>query len=106
MMKNLRPKTADEYVNLVDEAVIEVDELMACIEFDTEEPGDQLRVLEPLLASLKTLRNSMADGSYQFDNKDLPFMTVANKMSSQLPFSQLLSVINDTHRYGLNTETD
>lgn len=105
-MRNLRPKTVEAYVHLVDQAIIEVEELMACIEFEVDDAGDQLRVLEPLVSSLKALRAGMADGSYQFENRDLPFMEVATKMSSQLPFSQLLTVINDTHRYGLNIETD
>lgn len=105
-MRDQRPKTAEEYVKLVDDAIVEVDELMACIEFEMDDPGDRLRIIEPLLSSLKALRASMADGSYQFENKDLPFMEVANRMSSQLPFSELLASINETHRNGLNIESD
>jgi len=105
-MVSMKPKTAQQYVEMVDQAIIEVDEFIACLEFDMEDPGDQLRVLTPLLQSLRDLRASMADGSYQFENKDLPFMEVAQKLNTQLPFSHLLALINDTHRYGLDIESD
>jgi hypothetical protein len=103
-MVNMRPKTAEAYVHLVDQAIIEVDEFIACLEFDMEDPGDQLRVLQPLLQSLHELRESMRNGSYVFEKKDLPFMEVANRLSTQLPFSNLLALINETHRNGLNVD--
>jgi hypothetical protein len=105
-MVDMRAKTAEAYVRLVDQAIIEIEEFIACLEFDMDDPGDQLRVLTPLFDELKLLRQSMADGSYEFENKDLPFMDVANKLSSQLPFAQLLVAINQTHRYGLNIESE
>ena len=97
-----RPKTVEEYVKLVDQAIIEVDEMMACIEFESEDSGSQSRFLDPVLANLRDIRASMADGSYSFDDKDLPFMGVANKLGNTLPFSELLAVINITHRKGLD----
>ncbi|MBF0470624.1 MAG: general secretion pathway protein GspF [Gammaproteobacteria bacterium] len=105
-MIDQRPTTAEEYVHLVEQAIIEVEEFMACLEFDMEDPGQQLQVLEPILAQVKVLRAGMADGSYRFVNEDLPFMNVANRLSSQLPFTNLLAVINRTHRYGLNIEQE
>ncbi len=103
-MYSLKPKSAEEYVRFVEQALIEVDELRACYEFDTEEDGGQLRFLEPVEQGLKKLRASMADGSYQFENRDLPFMEIANKYKSQLPFANLLAVINHTHRNGLDVD--
>ncbi len=105
-MVDMRAKTVEEYVRLVDQAVVEIDEFIACLEFDMDDPGEQLKVLSPLLESAKAIRQSMADGSYEFENKDLPFMEVANRLSSQLPFAQLLVAINQTHRYGLNIESE
>lgn len=105
-MASMKPKTAREYVDLVDQAIIEVDEFIACLEFDMEDPGDQLRILSPILENLREIRAAMADGGYEFENKDLPFMAVANKLNTQLPFSHMLALINDTHRNGLNIETD
>ena len=105
-MVDMRAKTVEDYVRLVDQAVVEIDEFIACLEFDMDDPGDQLNVLNPLLESATDIRKSMADGSYEFENKDLPFMEVANRLSAQLPFAQLLVAINQTHRYGLNIETE
>ena len=105
-MVDMRAKTVEAYVSLVDQAIVEIDEFIACLEFDMDEPGDQLLVLNPLLEEVNHVRNGMADGSYEFENKDLPFMEVANRLSSQLPFTQLLEAINQTHRYGLKIESD
>lgn len=105
-MVDLRPKTAEAYVKMVDQAIVEIEEFIACLEFDMEDPGDQLRVLNPLLEQVREMRRGMADGSYEFENSDLPFMEVANRLSSQLPFTSLLAVINQTHRQGLNIDAD
>ncbi len=105
-MASMKPKTAEQYVDLIDQAIIEVDEFIACLEFDMEDPGDQMRILTPILEKLRELRASMADGSYAFENKDLPFVAVANKFNTQLPFSHMLALINDTHRNGLDIDTD
>jgi hypothetical protein len=105
-MYHNHPKTVKEYVRLIDQAIIEIDEFIACLEFDMDEPGEQISVLQPVLNSLQVIRHSMEDGSYEFKNADLPFMEVANKLTTQLPFSQLLAVINETHRQGLNIEAD
>lgn len=103
---SIKPKTAEQYVKLVDQAIIEIEEFISCLEFDMEDPGDQLRVLNPMLESVRDMRRSMSDGSYEFANQDLPFMEIANKLASQIPFSQLLVVINNTHRNGLDIESN
>lgn len=105
MYKN-HPKTVAEYIKLVDDTLIEVEEFIACLEFDMDDPGEQTRVLGPIIQSLQVLRRSMEDGSYLFGKEDLPFMTVANKLSTTLPFTQLLAVINETHLQGLNIEEE
>ncbi len=101
-----KPKTAEAYVRLVDQAIIETEELRASYEYDLEDIGRHLAYLEPLEAGLKRLRHSMADGSYAFEERDLPFMAVADKYREQIPFTRLLVIINDTHRTGLNVEAD
>jgi hypothetical protein len=103
-MLNIRPKTPEAYVRLVDQALIEAEELRACYEFDMEETGVHMSYLDPLEQMLRKLRASMADGSYVFENKDLPFMEIANKYRDKLPFTELLVVINHTHRNGLSTD--
>lgn len=105
-MKEIRPKTAEEYVRMVDQAIIDIEELIACYEYDMEDPGTHMRYLEPLIEQVRALRASMADGSYTFANKDLPFMELVRKHTEQLPFAHLLGVINDTHRKGLLVDED
>lgn len=97
-----KPKTAEEYVRLVEQAIVEVDELRASLEYDMEDAGSTLGFLEPLAESLRKLRASMADGSYYFENADLPFMAIANRNRRHIPFVDLLALINDTHRNGLD----
>ena len=105
-MKDLRPKTAEEYAKMVEQAIIEVEEAIACMEFEMENEGGSHGYLDPLLQQLSDLRARMADGSYTFRNEDMPFMPLVIQMGSMLPFGHLLSVINQTHRYGLNIEKE
>jgi len=96
------PKTLDEYIDLVHQAVYEVDELRACIEDDMEEMEECLPFIDPLDAQLRALFESMTRGTYKFpEEDDLPFMPIVKRFGSQIPFKQLLEVINTTHRNGL-----
>lgn len=100
-MLTMRPKSPDAYVKMVEQALIEVEELLSCYEYDMEDVGKHLEYLEPLAQGLRRLRASMADGSYEFGNEDLSFMPLVVKHRSQLPFSELLVTLNETHRNGL-----
>lgn len=84
-MVNMKPKTAKAHVDSVDPAIIEADAFLAGLEFDMEK--------------LREVRPSMADGSHEFEN-------VANRLNTQFPFSHMLALNNDTHRNGLNIDTD
>jgi len=103
---SIRPKTPEDYVRLVEQALIEVDELKASYEFDMEDAGAHMAYLEPLEQGLRKLRASMADGSYEFGNQDLPFMEIANRYTRLIPFTELLAMINHTHRNGLEVEEE
>lgn len=100
-MLNMRPKSSEAYVKMVEQALIEVEELLSCYEYDMDDVGKHLAYLEPLSQDLRRLRASMSDGSYEFGNDDLSFMPLVVKHRSQLPFSELLVTINETHRNGL-----
>ena len=106
MLYTEHPKTAEQYVRLVDQALVEVDELRACIEYDMESMGSDLSYLEPIEQTLKRMRAQMADGSYQFADEDLPFMEQVDRHRDQLPFGRLLATINQTHRKGLAVDLD
>lgn len=101
-----RPKTVEAYVSLVDQAIDEVEELRFACEYDGESMGT-MPFLEPLEQMVKELRQSMADGSYQFENEDLNFIAVVDAAPDrQLPFKFLFRMINETHRKGLGVEEE
>lgn len=98
------PKTVDEYIDLVHQAVYEVDELRAVVEEDEERKGMILPWVEAMDNELRPLYDSMLDGTYQFDpnGPDLPFMEIVKRFGASIPFKPLLSIINQTHRMGLD----
>lgn len=103
----MRPKTAEEYIYLVDQAICEIDELRSAVEYDFDSMGDAMTFLDTLERQVKDVYESMKEGSYKFENKDLPFMDlVNNKEDRVLPFKYMLRVINDTHRKGLDVGDD
>lgn len=104
-MAIVRARSVEEYVDMVQQAVFEVEELCMAAEFDMESVGSTANFVDDLNQTLKQLLSSMTDGSYQFENKDLAFMPVVEKKNEKtLPFKFLLRRINETHRYGLEIE--
>ena len=102
-----RPKTAEQYAALVQQAIYELEDIIEAANFDIDEIDANLEYIEVLLRELRTMRASMQDGSYQFGRQDLPLMRVVKQHSeSDLPCIRLLYDINQTHRLGLDIDTD
>ncbi|MFA7095088.1 MAG: hypothetical protein WC383_01220 [Gammaproteobacteria bacterium] len=100
-----RPKTVDQYVELVKQAVFEVEELRLATEYDLEQMGGVMTFLDNLEEQVKGLWDSMVQGTYEFRDEDLPFMRIVNTADDRLlPFKFLLRVINETHRKGLDVD--
>jgi len=100
----MRPKTVDDYIELVRQAVFEVEELRHAVEYDEEYMGSTLKFLDTLEQQVRSLYESMEKGEYVFADEDLPFMDIVSKQDSRsLPFGHMLKVINETHRKGLDT---
>lgn len=99
-----RAKTAEEYGEMVKQALYEVEELRACLEFDLEELQHFPAFLDPLEEGIKTIYNDMVNGNYRFSREDLPFMDIALDAADQIPFLFLLKRINETHRRGLDVD--
>lgn len=100
-----RPRTPEAYVDLVKQALFEIDELRAAIDYDMEGMQDSVAFVEDLERAVQQVYKSMADGSYTFQDKDLPFMEIVRQHGVfSLPFRDLLNLINDTHRKGLDIE--
>lgn len=100
-----RPRTPEAYVDLVKQALFEVEELRAAINYDMEGMQDSVAFVDDLEQAVKQVYASMVDGSYNFQDKDLPFMEIVRRHGVfSLPFRDLLNLINDTHRKGLEIE--
>ncbi len=105
--KDLRPKTAEEYVSLIDNALFEIEDLRAAAEYDEDSMGEALKFLDELEQQVRGLKDRMAEGTYRFEDRDLPFMKLVRTADDRLlPFKQLLVIINATHRKGLNVEEE
>ena len=99
-----KPSTWDEYLDLVHQAVDEIDEMRTRIDADAGDEDAELyaQFIEPLDAYLRQLFEDMTSGRYQFPNTtDLPFMAVVHRFGHAIPFRLLLETINRTHRNGL-----
>lgn len=101
----IRARSMQEYRDLTEQALHDVQELRASIEFDEEFMGDALVFLDPLETHIRDLHRAIIDGQYQFSKQNLPFMSIVYETpGSLLPFKQLLIRINDTHTQGLQAE--
>ena len=92
----------NQLIDLVHEAVYEVDELRACLEHDDEEASTYTPYLDTLDAMLRALHESMVSGQYGGVGRgeDLDFMPLFKKHERDIPFRELLRTINATHREG------
>ena len=98
------PKTMDEYIDLVHEAVYELDELrMSIDESSLDDEWERYRgLLEPLDLALRKLYEELTSGVYRFrPGEDLPFMPLVEHLGRDVPLKPLLEIINRTHRKGL-----
>lgn len=92
----------EELIDLVHEAVYEVDELRACLEHDDDEASTYTPYLDSLDSMLRELHESMVSGRYPGAGQgdDLAFMPLFKKHERDIPFRDLLRIINATHREG------
>jgi hypothetical protein len=92
----------EELIDLVHEAVYEVDELRACLEHDDDEASTYAPFLDSLDKMLRELHETMASGQYAGvgQGDDLAYMPLFKKHERDIPFRELLRIINATHREG------
>jgi hypothetical protein len=100
-----RARTAQEYVELVDQVIFDLEELIASTAYDVDEIDSPPAFLGLLLKEVRELRASMADGSYLFGRQDLPFMRLVRRSNEKtLPFIRMFYRINQTHKLGLDVQ--
>ncbi len=101
-----KPVNIDEYLDLVDQAIYEADEILACAgdegEIDAMEFTELLPVYEALAIELKKLYQAIKNGEHQFaDGRNLAYMPLVDAWRHRIPFADILGVLNDTHMKGL-----
>ncbi|HED32921.1 MAG TPA: general secretion pathway protein GspF [Gammaproteobacteria bacterium] len=102
-----RARTVDEYVEMMKEALYEIEDMRAAIEYDEEGMGASVAYIDDIEDNLKTLFDQMKSGDYCWNTGDLPFIRVIRDLDdSVIPFRPLLLRINDTHKNGLEDSAD
>ncbi len=102
-----RAKTVEEYVALIKDALYEVSEVRAAIEFDEEGMGEAPRYIDDIESCLKQIFEDMKTGDYVWNTGDLPYISVIRELDDGvIPFKSLLIRINDTHKNGLEPDEE
>ncbi|MBF0255197.1 MAG: general secretion pathway protein GspF [Gammaproteobacteria bacterium] len=99
-----RARSAEEFGEMVKQAMFEVGDLRDCLEYEMEDLQRFPDFLEPLEEGIKQIYNAMLNGSYYFGREDLPFMDLAVEHADDIPFLFLLKRINETHRRGIDVD--
>ncbi len=99
-------RTSEDYIRLVESVIEDVFDLREAIEFDPEEMSRASLFIDALEKSVNDLYQSFKDGTYKFEDKDLPFMDIVkkNNHTAVLPMLFSLKEINRIHRNGLDIE--
>jgi hypothetical protein len=96
-------KTPEEYMQLLDQIVFEVEELMRCAEDEGEvdlELTGQLSFFQTLKRNLLDLRAVLVSGEHEFGRgKDLALMAEV-RSGPRIPFRLMLDALNTTYRNG------
>lgn len=101
------PSNLEEYLGLIEQALFEISDLRAAIEFDMEGMESSLGIVEELDHDLQHLKASLSEGSHIYANGDLPYMLKIKKLNYKtLPFKSLLEDINRVHRNGMRIDDD
>lgn len=100
-----KPRNVDEYLDLIDQAIFELDELIMCAE-DENDGEAEFSILRPdlqqILDGLRALLDEIKGGGYVIGrDQDLPFMPVVQKVRRSLPIAGLIDTINLAHKKGL-----
>ncbi len=98
-----RPKTIDEYIDLMHQAVYEIDEMRSSLDYDPEQAQQYGPFIDHLDAQVRKVYDDMVAGHYEWGyGEDLPFLPLVVKYGRFIPFQRLLMVINETHKNGLD----
>ena len=97
-------QTPEEYLNLIEQAQFEVEDLLRCAEEEgdgIQEFASQIPIYQQLAAALRQLHGEVADGSHVYgEGEDLAIMPLVRQWKSRIPFHALIETLNATHKAG------
>jgi hypothetical protein len=100
-----QPRTRQEYLDLADQLVDEMEDLLRCADDEDEtesEFSSQIPLYRDLLAAIRSHRAAVAAGSHAFaDGRDLPFFAEARQRRAFIPFFVMIEALNGAHKAGL-----
>jgi hypothetical protein len=101
----MTPRNQDEYLDLVDQAIFEIEDVLMCAQDegdpDDSEFSDILPVYERLSRELKKLHADVLQGKEVIGRgEDLPFMPLATQWKDRIPSYEVLVALNHSHKTG------
>ncbi len=101
-----RARSKEELINLVEQAIDEIFDLRAAIEYDEEFMGGAALIVDPVNHGLTRLLAAIKSGQYQAGQGDyLDFLHILKNTDQRaIPVWPLLKLILDTHTEGYQQE--
>ncbi|MCP4332032.1 MAG: hypothetical protein GY785_05210 [Gammaproteobacteria bacterium] len=101
-----RARNRDELIEIINQALDEVEDLRAAIEYDEEYPGEASIIVEPTSSGLTLLLNAINNDEYQVGDGDwLGFLDSLREIDHRaVPFWPLLRLTIETHEKGYQPE--
>lgn len=108
MAVRTRARTEEEFIYLINQALDEIFDLRAAIEYDEEFMSDATFVVDPLEKGLQRLLNIVKSGEYEPGKGDyMDFLHVLKNTDQRaIPFWTVLKLILDTHNEGYQGMSD
>ncbi len=95
-----RARSMDEYIEMLKDALYEIQEVKATAEFD-DYMNDSVLIADAMKPELEQVLKMTEEGTNQFGSQ-FSFMQNMNQMPTEIvPFKHLLMRINDTQKNGL-----
>jgi len=96
-----RPGTIAEYINLIEQAIFELEELRACDQWNHEDDEGELDFIDNLQNKLHILSEQLKTDQNFSPGNNLPWMNLVRANIRHIPFANLFDLINQTYRLGL-----
>ena len=108
MAPRIRARNSNELTEIINQALDEVEDLRAAIEYDEEFKGESSIIVEPASAGLTRLLAANNNDNYHPGEGDwLQFLETLREIDHPVvPFWPLLRLIIETHENGYQAEED